>query len=66
MYVCLCEIICATCVQMPMKFRSRGAGIIGAYELPDVRAGNQTPVLCKTSLCSQSLSNLSSPRLAGD
>lgn len=38
------------------------AGVTGSREKPDVGAGNWTQVLYKSSVCSLSLSPLSSPR----
>ena len=37
-------------------------GFTGGCEPPDVDAGNQTQVLCKSSLCSYPVNHLSAPK----
>lgn len=50
-YVCVC-----LCVHVNAGLKEAigfpGAGLKGSYELPDVDAGNQTRVLCKSNKCS--------------
>lgn len=51
MYVCLCELTCATWVQeqRPEDIGSPGTRVTSGSELPDVGAGNWTRNLCKNS-----------------
>lgn len=51
MYMCLCWVMC-TKVQVSMGVRSHGARVIGNCGPLTVDAENQTPVICKSSMCS--------------
>lgn len=53
--VCVCASmnLCACrCLQKEEEVRSTGARVRDEYEMPDVDARNQTPVLYKSSMCS--------------
>lgn len=47
--ICTCE---CRCPQRPKVLGRPEAGVIGGYELPDLEAGNQIWVLCKSSMSS--------------
>lgn len=40
------------CLQRPKVLGRPEAGVIGDYELPDLKAGNQIWVLCESSMSS--------------
>lgn len=47
-YVYLCGFVYVSAVRAlaPLEL------VLGSYELPGIVPGNQTPILCKSSLCS--------------
>lgn len=54
--VCVCMCVCThvwTCPGRPGKGTvAPGTGVMSSWELPDVRAGSRTQVLCKGRKCS--------------
>lgn len=59
---CLPDFICTTCMQMAVKVR-RGSlipwfGVTGSYESPDMGAGNQTHIFCKSNKHAYPLNSL--------